>query len=91
MQNNYMLKLIEKIKIAFDDFLHKKISLIELQNMMSAIEGCFDNSMNSNIKLALDSFIEELEEIRFMYNPDEHFKKVSKKIRDLKELIKNEM
>lgn len=82
--NNHTKQTVEKIKLICDQFEHKKINLTYMQRMLSALCMNFENDIPLDIQCNTHNLMEDLEYISCMYDKDEYFENVLKKIKDYK-------
>ena len=81
------LKTLQMIKQIYEDYLERKIDLVELQTEFSAIYSNLENDIPLELQKYIHNFIEDLEYIRFMYDQDEQFDAITGKILHLKQFI----
>jgi hypothetical protein len=81
--NVYIIKIIEKIKQFCTGYLELRLDLPSLQRTLSAFCSNFDNGIPQEFQQKVNNFVEDLEYIRFMYNQNEQFEMVAKKILEL--------
>jgi len=83
--NNHIKQTIEKIREVCDQFKQKKISLMHMQSTLSAFYMNFENDIPLDIQYNTHNLVEDLEYISCMYDENEHFENVLKKIKNYKE------
>jgi len=69
----YIASILENTKQICNEYLQRKIGLLELQARLSALCDSLGNDIPINLRRNLCNFVEDLEYIRFMYNEDEYF------------------
>jgi len=87
--NVQTIKAMQKIKQTCEEYLHRKSNLIIFQNTLNAIYSSFENDIPQELQNGIHNFIEDLEYIKFMYNQNEQFEAISKKIAKLNDLFSN--
>lgn len=79
--------LLETIQNFCDEYLEKKINLLELELYVSAVHSNFENDIDPKITDTIGSFVGELEEIRFMCNTEKQHETVANEIHTLNSFI----
>lgn len=84
---NHIIKHLQSIQNTCNAFLDRKISLVELQQVVNGISSSLENDVPKEIRAQTFNFVEELEYIRWMYNDHEQFDQIAQKIAQLNTLL----
>lgn len=81
--------LLDKTEQLFQQFRSRVITLEELQNGIVGIASAFEGGLGNQIGTALNKLEGDLEHIRFMSQPEEHFPDALDRITQTERAIRN--